>query len=187
MKHFFVIILIALSSNFVFGQDKYDYVHFNKLIEVEGSDFVIATIENRVKVFKVKAKYLLFINTIDGTTQQVDFPKNADILEIKQVKIDSLQINKILVYARTVDLNRKMGIEWEDPAQIIVISPDGKDRVQLTDDDFFVRTWTVNKTTGKIVVTGHYDSNNNHRYDKTDKNEILIFDLRTLKLTSKIL
>ena len=187
MKHFFSIILVALSSSFVFGQNKYDYVHFNKLIEVEGSDFVIATIENKGKLFETKAKYLLFINTIDGTTQQVDFPEDADILEVKQIKIDSLQINKILVYARTVDLNGKKGIEWEGPAQIIVISSDGKDKIQLTDDDFFVRTWSINKTTGKIVVTGHYDSNNNHKYDKTDKNEILIYDLKTLKLTLKII
>ncbi|MDR0506885.1 MAG: hypothetical protein LBH32_08750 [Dysgonamonadaceae bacterium] len=187
MKYFFVIILVVLSSNFIFGQNKYDYVHFNKLLEVEGSDFVIATIENRGKLLETKAKYLLFINTIDGTAQQVDFPKDANILEIKQVKIDSLQINKILVYARTVDLNGKKGIEWDEPAQIIVISPDGKDKVQLTADDFFVRTWTINKTTGKIVVMGHYDSNNNHKYDKTDKNEILIFDLKTLNLTSKII
>jgi hypothetical protein len=181
MKHFFVIILVALSSNFVFGQNKYDYVHFNKLIEVEGSDFVIAMIENRGKLFETKTEYLLFINTIDGTTQQVDFPRDADILKVEQIKIDSLQINKILVYARTVDLNGEKGIEWADPAQIIVISSDGKDKVQLTDDNFFVRTWTINKTTGKIVIAGHYDSNNNHKYDKTDKNEILIYDLKTLK------
>jgi hypothetical protein len=44
----------------------------------------------------------------------------------------------------------------------------------------------VNKKTGTIVVTGHYDTNNNNKYDKTDKNEISIYDLKTLKLVSKI-
>lgn len=50
----------------------------------------------------------------------------------------------------------------------------------------FVRTWMVNKKTGTIVITGHYDTNNNGKYDKTDKNEIGIYDLRTLMLISKI-
>ncbi|MBB5437550.1 hypothetical protein HDC92_001222 [Pedobacter sp. AK017] len=50
------------------------------------------------------------------------------------------------------------------------------------EDRFFVSTWIVNKQTGRIVITGHYDSNNNGKYDKTDKNQLLIYDLKTLKL-----
>ena len=57
---------------------------------------------------------------------------------------------------------------------------------QLTEDKFFVRTGTVNTQTGKLVVAGYYDTNNNNKYDKTDKDEILIYNLKTLKLASRI-
>lgn len=62
----------------------------------------------------------------------------------------------------------------------------GKEMTQLTEDKFFVRTGTVNTQTGKLVIAGYYDTNNNNKYDKTDKDEILIYDLKTLKLASRI-
>ena len=185
MKQFIVILFIGLSS-LVYGQDKYNYVHFDKLLEVEGTEYVIATIENRSKVFDVKEKYLLFINTKNGETREVDFPKGVSIREIKQIKIDSLGVNLILLSARTIDLDGRKGIGWDDPEQVIVLSTDGKNKTQLTENKLFVRTWAVNKETGRIVVTGHYDTNNNNKYDKTDKNEILIYDLKTLKLITRI-
>ncbi|MCZ2131368.1 MAG: hypothetical protein LC109_14025 [Bacteroidia bacterium] len=38
-----------------------------------------------------------------------------------------------------------------DPTQIIILSIDGQEKVQLTEDKFFVRTWTINSQTGTIV------------------------------------
>ena len=185
MKGLFLLALTicALTS---YGQDKYNYVSFNKLTEVEGTGFVIARIENWGKMEGIKNRYLLFINTQTGQTNQVDFSNEGYFEKIEQVKIDSLGINCLLVSAQTVDLNGKKGIDWNDPTQIIVLSTDGKQKVQLTDSKLFVRTWVVNKKTGTIVITGHYDTNNNGKYDKTDKNEIGIYDLKTLKLISKI-
>lgn len=182
------IILIALivSSLTTYGQDKFNYVHFNKLTEVKGTEYVIASIENKGKKFETKSKYLVFINTKNGETKQVDFPIDSWTEKPEQIKIDSLGINLIVFSARTIDLDEKNGIDWEDPTQIIVLSPDGKTKTQLTDDKFFVSTWTVNKLTGSIVVTGHYDTNNNNEYDKTDKNEIHIYDMKTLKMINKI-
>jgi len=58
--------------------------------------------------------------------------------------------------------------------------------VQLTEDKFFVRTWIVNRQTGTVTVTGHYDTNDNGKYDKTDKNQILIYDLKSYKLVARI-
>jgi hypothetical protein len=156
------------------------------LTEVLGTEYVIASIENWGKMSETKSRYLLFINTITGETKQVDFPNGAYFREIEQIKIDSLGINLLVLAARTVDLDGKKGIDWDDPTQILVLSPDGKEKTQLTESKFFVRTWIVNKLTETIVVTGHYDTNNNGKYDKTDKNEIHIYDLRTLKLISKI-
>lgn len=137
-------------------------------------------------MLETKGKYLLFINSKTGETKQVDFPTDSWTEKLEQIKIDSLGINLIVVSARTVDLDGKSGIDWNDPTQIIVLSPDGKEKTQLTDNKFFVRTWIVNKLTGSIVVTGHYDTNSNNKYDKSDKNEIHVYDLKTLKLISKI-
>ena len=123
---------------------------------------------------------------MNGKTKQIDFPKDAYIAEIEQIKIDSLGINLILVAAKTVNLDNNKGIDWNDPEQIIILSTNGQERTQLTDDKYFVRTWIINRLTGGIVITGYYDTNNNGKYDKTDKNEILIYDLKTLKLISKI-
>ena len=185
MKRFFIIILTAVSLT-AYGQDKYSFVHFNKLTEVAGTEYVIASIENRGKIFEAKGKHLLFIDTKTGETNQVDFPSDAQIEKVEQIKIDSLSVNVIVVAARTVDLDEKRGIDWNDPTQIIILSSDGKTKTQLTDDKFFVRAWTVNKLTGTIVATGHYDTNNNNKYDKADKSEIHVYDLTTLKLICKI-
>lgn len=185
MKQFLILTFTILTLT-TYGQDKYNYVNFNKLTEVVGTEYVIASIENWGKTLETKSKYLLFINTKTGETNQVDFPKDAGIGKVEQIKLDSLDLNLILVSARTIDLDGKSGIDWNDPTQIIVLSPDGKTKIQLTDNKFFVRNWTVNKLTGNIVVTGHYDTNNNNKYDKTDKNEIHIYDLRILKLIKKL-
>jgi hypothetical protein len=185
MRRIIVIALTILSLT-TYGQNKYNYVYFNKLTEVAGTEYVIASIEDRGKMFEIKSQYLLFINTKTGETKQVDFPKDANIEKIEPIKIDSLGINSVIVAAKTVNLNGKNGINWNDPTQIIILSPDGKEKTQLTEDKFFVRTWTVNRLTGIIVIAGYYDTNNNGKYDKTDKNEIYLYDLKTLKLIDKV-
>lgn len=177
------LIIFTLTS---YGQDKYNYVQFNKLTEIVGTEYVIASIENRGKMLETNSSYLLFINSKTGETKQVDISVNSWTEKLEQIKIDSLNINVIVVSARTVDLDGKNGIDWNDPTQVIILSTDGKTKTQLTDNKFFVRTWTVNKLTGTILVTGHYDTNNNNKYDKTDKNEIHVYDLKTLKLINKI-
>jgi len=183
MKRLLVTILILLAC-YTYGQDKYNYANFNRLTEIKGTEYVIATIENRGKI-ETNSKYLLFINTLNGKTTQIDFPKDAYIAKIEQIKIDSLDINLIFIAAKTVNLDNNKGIDWNDPEQIIILSTDGQERTQLTEDKLFVRTWIINRLTGRIVITGYYDTNNNGKYDKTDKNEILIYDLKTLKLISK--
>jgi hypothetical protein len=185
MKNLLIIIFTTLVLT-TYGQDKYNYVDFNKLTEVEGTEFVIARIENWGKMEGLKNRYLLFIDTKNGETNRVDFPNEGYFQKVEQVKIDSLEINCLLVSAQTVDLDGKNGIDWNDPTQIVVLSTDGKQKTQLTDSKLFVSTWIINKKTGTIVITGHYDTNNNGKHDKTDKNEIGIYDLKTLKLITKI-
>jgi len=185
MRKILLIVLTILALT-IYGQDKYNYIYFNNLTEVIGTEYVIASIENRGKMLETKNKYFLFINTKTGDTKQVDFPSDSWIRKFEQIKIDSLGINLIVVVAKTVNLNSKNGIGWEDPTQIIILSTNGNEKIQLTEDKFFVTTWIINKLTGTIVVTGYFDTNNNNKNDKTDKNEIHVYDLKTLKLINKI-
>ena len=124
MKNLLILILTSLTLS-VFGQNKYDYVHFNKLTEVKGTDYVIAS-DNRSKMAESKSKYLLFIDTKNGSTTQVDFPGDGYLGQVEQVKIDNLEINQIIVAAKSVDLDGKKGIGWSDPQQIFVLSVDGE-------------------------------------------------------------
>ena len=185
MKHLFIFFLtiIAFSAS---GQDKSNYVNYNKLIEITGTEFVLASIDNMGKMYEIHSEYLLIINTNRGQSKQINFPKGASIQKVEQVKIDSLGINKLVVEASTFNLDGNKSIDWKDPKQILILSPDGQEVKQITEDKYFVRTWTTNKKTGTIVITGHYDSNNNGKYDKTDQNEIQIYDLKTLLIKSKI-
>ena len=89
MKQIFIFLFTAMALT-TYGQDKYNYVHFNKLTEVVGTEYVIASIENRGKAFLTKSRYLLFINTKNGQTKQIDFPNDGYTDNVEQIKIDSL-------------------------------------------------------------------------------------------------
>lgn len=185
MKKILFIVLSIFTWN-TYGQNKYNYVQFNRLTEIIGTEYMIASVDNFSKISVNKSKYLLFINTASGETRQVDLPHDAGIGKLEQIKIDSLSINILLLSVRTIDLDGKNGIDWNDPTQIILLSTDGKEKISLTEEKFFVRNWAINKLTGRLVVTGHYDTNNNNKYDKEDKNKIHIYDLSTFKLINKI-
>ena len=184
MKLALIASLLLLTFS-VLAQDKINYIHYNKLIDIKGTDYVVATVSNYGKGFSSQGKYLLFINTETGESQQADFPKDSYTDQIEQVKIDKPSLNVVVVSANTVDLDGKHGIDWNDPKQVIVFSPDGKQRTKITDDKFFVQAWTANNKTGRVVITGHYDTNGNGKYDKTDKSEIMIYDLISMKVVSK--
>ncbi|WP_420187169.1 hypothetical protein M1B74_12795 [Bacteroides pyogenes] len=185
MKLLPVVLFFSLSS-LMYGQNKYSHIHFDKLTEIQGTEYVVARVEEQGKLPKVTEKSLLFINTKNGDSHHVIFDKKAYIGEAIQAKIDSLGINLILIPTKTVDLDGKKGIGWNDPMQIITLSTDGKKKKQLTDDNFFVRNWTVNKETGRAVIVGYKDTNNNKKYDKTDQSEIQIYDLHTLELVHNL-
>jgi hypothetical protein len=185
MKKTLFLVCMALTIT-AFGQSKYYLTHFQNLTEIVGTPYVIASVEGGGKISAASVSFLLFIHTATGDTHQADFTNGANLLKVEQLRIDSLAIHVIVVEARTVDLDGKLGIDWNDPRQIIILSADGKAQIQLTDNNFFVRTWTVNRQTGAMVITGHYDSNNNQKFDKHDKSEIQLYDLKTLTLIRKI-
>ncbi|UXE67437.1 MAG: hypothetical protein KA713_02185 [Chryseotalea sp. WA131a] len=86
MKQFLVITLTIFTLT-GYGQDKYNYVHFNKMTEVVGTEYVIASIENWGKMLDTKARYLLFINTKTGKSQQVDFPNDGYLKKLNKSKL----------------------------------------------------------------------------------------------------
>ena len=180
-----LLFLLSILTVAASAQDKIS-VNYNRLTELKGTTYVLATVETYGKLFGGSSSDLLFINTLSGETKKIDFADDAYIEKVEQVRIDSLGINKIVVTANTVNLNNNKGIDWRDPTQVIVLSTDGKEKTQLTDDKFFTTYWTINYQTGAIVISGHYDTNNNGKYDRSDKNEMVVYDLKTLKLVVKI-
>jgi hypothetical protein len=184
-KYFTIILVIAFQSIYADGGKFVNFRH-NTLMVVEGTEYVIVSFDNRdnSQNTEAKSKELLFINTTSGQFQVVEFPVGTKFGRIEQVKIDSLGINKIIVNAQTFDINGKDGIDLQDPQQIYVLSFDGKLKTKLVDDNFYTNTYTINKLTGTIVITGNYDSKNNN--DIEDKNHILIYELKSLSLIGKI-
>lgn len=66
-----------------------------------------------------------------------------------------------------------------------MLSTDGREKIELTADNFFVSNWVVNSYAGTVTIVGFIDANANGKYDREDKNDILLFDLKTLKPISK--
>ncbi len=77
MKSLIPVFCLLLTAN-LYAQDKYNYNYFNKLTPVQGSEYVIASIENHGKM-KVHGEDLLFINTRNGQANRVDLPKDASV------------------------------------------------------------------------------------------------------------
>lgn len=180
---FLVVLLFPVTS--IYAQNKYDHVLYNDLMDVKGTEYVIGKVDNWGKASR-NSQHLAFINTRNGEVYKVNFPTDAYIEKVQQIKNDSLGINKVVISAKTIDLDGKNSIDWNDPKQIFLLSPDGREKKQITADDFFISTWIINNETGRIVITGHVDSNANGKHDNRDKNQILVYDIKDLKLVSTL-
>src|SRR3982751_6728936 len=100
---FLLFILIVILSTAIYAQDK--NVSYNHFTKVEGTKYIIATfIERGLKA--TYNGYMAFIDTTTGLRKQIEFPKHAYYEKFEQIKIDSLDINKILLLARIVNLNK---------------------------------------------------------------------------------
>jgi hypothetical protein len=184
MKNLFLTLGILFCTVLTSAQSKIAY-EYDKFIDLKGTEYSVATVEHWSKIENVKSN-LLFINTLTGETKLIDFKEGTRLRTIVQVKIDTLKINLVLVVANTVDLDNKKGIDWSDPRQIILFSPNGANMQQLTEDNYYVGSWSVNEYTGTLIVSGFFDINKNQKKDKNESNEILLFDLATMKLKQKL-
>jgi hypothetical protein len=92
MKQVFIISFMVLSLT-TYGQNKYNDSNFIKPTEyVVGTENVIASIKHWEKTINIKTINLLFVNSKNIETKQVEFPNDAKVYEIEQIKTDSLGI-----------------------------------------------------------------------------------------------
>jgi hypothetical protein len=180
MKKLLLLVFISLCVS-VHGQDKKLQSRFNQLQTIKGTEFVIASMVNYGKLLKTNDS-LMIINAKTGQITPVIFSKKVNINKIKQVRIDSMGINYLIVTAQTKKNNKSV---FDYQAKLFLISIDGQAVRQLTDDNYFTSDWVVNKQVGSLLITGQTDINKNGKLDSSDKNEILIFDLKTLTRTEK--
>lgn len=175
MKRLLLLILISFCAS-AHGQDKKLQSRFNRLKTIKGTEFVIASVDNYGKVLKAD-ETLMIINSTTGQTTPVNFPQKINIDKIKQVRVDSLDVNYLVVSAQIMDKNRSI---FDIQTSVFIVSTDGRVVKQLTDAFYYTIDWVVNKKAGSLVITGQTDVNKNGKLDSLDKNEILIFDLKTL-------
>lgn len=174
-------VVLTLFSTTMYSQ-KTNLSYYNKLQQIDGTDYFIANYEDySKKLMTVSPNYLLFINTNTGEKTPVEFGENTYVEKIEQVILDSLGIKKIIVLVSSGYEDKRFLDARERPRQLFILSTDGKEKIQITEEGFYVSLWSVNNHNGAIVVTGYYDTNKNGKHDDVDRNDILIFDLKTLK------
>ncbi len=183
MRALFIISLILLSN--IASAQKSKFYYGRDFLEIEGTNYVVSQIYQDYKLFSEGQSFLEFINTENGDVTKVEFSKDASIVDVQQVKIDEKGINTMIILAKTVNLNGNKSIDWTDPTQLYVISIDGNEKVRITEDHFFVKSWVVNQQTGCIVVIGGYDTDKNGKINYKDERGTLIYNLKTMSVVSK--
>ena len=91
----YLLILFCLASFSMYGQVIFELTSFNKLVDVKGSDYMIALEVNTNSLGDVNSMSIMFINTVTGEGKIADIAKEYIIQDFKQVKIDSLGINTV--------------------------------------------------------------------------------------------
>jgi hypothetical protein len=182
----YILIFAFFSFLLSYGQVRVEQISFNKLVEVKGTDNIIALEVNTNSLGDINSMNIIFIDTKNGKTTSADIGKEYIIQDFKQIKIDDLNINTIIVAVRLFDIDNNARINLKDPITLVSVGTDGKSKHILTDTTFNVRVWEVNEKTGTLVVAGYYDNNRNGRFDPQELNEIQIFDLFTFKHLYKL-
>ena len=186
MKNLILTLIVSFLAANTSAQSSLKTIYeYDKFIHLKETVFSVATVENHSKFKSVKSN-LLFINTSTGEAKQIEFADGAWLSVVQQVKIDSLGINLVLVVANTVSLDNKKDIDWRDPKQIFLFSPNGDNMKQLTEENYYVTSWTINEFTGTLIVSGYFDKNRNRKKNGDEHNEILLFDLKTGTLKKSI-
>lgn len=180
-----IIILVFFVSLIANAQTSSELISFEKLINLKGTPYLLGFVVSTNSLGDINTMSLMSINSHTGITETVDLPTGTMLIDFQQIKMDSIGVNCVAILARIFDADKNDRINTRDPVSLFIVSPDGKQKADLTPSNYYVRLWEVNEASGNLVVTGFYDTNKNGRYDPTEKNEIQIFDMKTLKLIHK--
>lgn len=170
MRYIFFSLLILITS-VCYSQEKKSFISYGKMYDIKGTDNVIICSSNYSKM-KSSRNSLLFINTLNGKEVKIDCPKNTYIETIQQIKLDSLDINKVILLTRSVDESNKKFMNTRINSKVIICNTEGDSIKQITDGDFQAKTWTLNEKNGILVIAG---------YNKRKNNEIILFDLKKME------
>ena len=116
-------------------------------IEIEGSDFVVVPFNNFLKAGNQDSG-LKFVNTKNGSVRVETFEGDSNIRLLEQVRIDSLQINEIMVLTQKVSVSKGKA---DLGSTLMLFTADGK----LLKKNVFAKTVTSvinNKRTGKLLL-----------------------------------
>ncbi|MCB0696658.1 MAG: hypothetical protein KDC07_04805 [Chitinophagaceae bacterium] len=177
---FFLCLFVSMYS---FGQAKHSYVTYNKLVELNGTDYVLASVEDHHKM-RVGSRHILFVNAKNGEHKQIDFAKDEYITNIEQIILDSIGVNRVVVTIGKFNTDKDKDANWGDAKRLVVLSTDGKQ--MLTEETHFATGWILKKQTGTIVITGYEDSDKSGTHDKNDQPQVIIYDLRKMTILAKI-
>lgn len=184
MKVLFVLIALCVSGS-ILAQEKKTYYNYNMLTQLDGTSYVIASAKSHSKV-GVSGNYILFINSKTGESKQVNFKKNEYVYNIEQVKIDSLNINRVAVALGILNLKDIKGVESDRWERMVILSTDGSQYISDGDHPYYYSERLVNRQTGTVITTGFVDVNDNDKHDPDDKTEVRVYDLKNMKIVAKI-
>lgn len=167
------------------AQEKYEYTSYNKLIDVTGTDYTIATFEDHSKR-GISGRHILFINTRTGSFKQVSLDEDEYLYKIEQIRLDSLGINRIIAVIGMGHPENMKGLMLGSWHRVVVFSTDGNEMLGAEGPIHFASTWQVKERIGSLVIAGHTDSDGNGKHDRTDKNQVLVYDLKNMKVIGTI-
>jgi len=158
-----------------------------EITQIEGTEFMVIqnhTKEKKVVLKKNQARYLIFVNTLSGDTTRMDFGRDVDQISCSRIQIDSLGIDKILVFSSEKNSKNEKIIGWKEYTDCYVCSLDGKYRVKINRKDYIIDKWIINDHTGTIITNG-YDleerKNTDHRRDI-----LMLFSIKDMKLIREL-
>lgn len=171
-------------SIYTYGQEKRSYTTYNKLIELQGTDYVLASVDDHSFKKGVAGHHIMFINANTGEHKQVDFGKDEYISNIEQIILDSIGVNRVVVTIGKFNSDNDKHVSWGNSKRLVVLSTDGSQ--MLSEEAHFASDWILKKKTGTIVIAGYADSNNDGKHGKEDEPQIIIYDLKKLTILAKI-
>ncbi len=171
MRHLLFTLMIFATS-ISCAKDKQSYMSYSSIYDIKGTDNVVISLTHYNEAHNTRHSFL-FMNVLNGKEKQIDFPENTYPGTVEQVKLDDLNINKIIFLPRSSERAEKKFAKSHASNRMIICTTDGDDVKQITDEGYYIQNWKINEKNGIIVITGYHT--------ETRRNEIILFDLKKMK------